>query len=212
MGLSQVFGNHISSQRLWTSLYLKGNRAAPLDEVVLQEENKATCCLYGSKRQNIPFFDSPNFHWFSMAFISCIQSPLTFWSPGLCSLPMQPPPWNQTKSKRKTKPNQKEKKEEEESFLGSCGAAQRVPQFTLWSVHLHLLSGHWHELLVWSEPFSSATLLIMGSHWGFSWISWCCPVSWRSCCFGYVGLAPSHASSVAVGEASPIALALGLGG
>lgn len=51
---------------------------------------------------------------------------------------------HETKQNQKEKQSQtkKKKKEEEESFHESCGAAQRVPQFTLWSVHLHLLSGH----------------------------------------------------------------------
>jgi hypothetical protein len=44
---------------------------------------------------------------------------------------------------------------------------------------------HWSG----SRPLSSATILEI--HWDSSWISCCCPVLWRSCSFGSVGLALS---------------------
>lgn len=37
---------------------------------------------------------------------------------------------------------------------------------------------------------------IIDSRWGSSWLSCCCPVSWRSCCFGSAGSSPSRAPIV----------------
>lgn len=58
-----------------------------------------------------------------------------------------------------------------------------------------------------SRPLASAMPLLMGSHWGS-----CHSVSWRSCCFGFVGLSPAHAPTVDVGVGQFTALILGLGG
>lgn len=69
---------------------------------------------------------------------------------------------------------------------------------------------HWSG----SKPLPSALPLIMGSLWSSSWIS--CPVSWRSCSFGSVGLSLSHTLTVhrrgGYWGCQPIAQVLGLGG
>ena len=49
----------------------------------------------------------------------------------------------------------------------------------LFSPFILFASVHWSG----SRPPASAAPPITDSHWGSSWISCCCPVSWRSCSF-----------------------------
>lgn len=83
--------------------------------------------------------------------------------------------------KENQKPNQT--KTTKEFCHGSCSVAHWATQFTLSSLHLYLqvftTMSHWFG----SSSLVSATPSIMGS----SWISCCCLVSWRSCCFWSVG-------------------------
>ena len=81
--------------------------------------------------------------------------------------------------------------------------------FFLANVHCN---GHWSGL----RPLASATLSILDPHQDSSWISCCCPVSWRSCSFRYVGLGLfMHPVVLGWGRCwvgQLIALDLGLGG
>lgn len=89
-----------------------------------------------------------------------------------CSLPLQSPP-----SKRK-------KKSHCESFSVSQVCPTAYP-----FVHTSLIINvHCSESLV----FPSAIPSVLDSHWDFSRISSCCPVSWGSCFFGIIGSTPSH--------------------
>lgn len=46
------------------------------------------------------------------------------------------------------------------------------------------------------EILASESSLMMGSRWGSSWLSCCCPVSRICCSFASVGLSPSHVPTV----------------
>lgn len=51
---------------------------------------------------------------------------------------------------------------------------------------------HWSS----SRPLASDILSILDPHGNSSWISCCCPVWWRYCSFGFVGLPPSYTPAV----------------
>lgn len=46
-----------------------------------------------------------------------------------------------------------------------------------------------------SESLTSETPSIMNPHWNFSWLSCCCPESWRFCSYDSVWPVPSHTSA-----------------
>lgn len=78
---------------------------------------------------------------------------------------------------------------------------RRVGRILPWELYCGLVSHTvWHFIFTWSHwsdlrPLVSAKPQIMGPHWGSSQIS-CWAMSWRSCCFGYIGLYPSQAPTV----------------
>lgn len=103
-------------------------------------------------------------------------------------LPLYPPPPFQT-------PCQQRKKRSH----GSCSMSQCVPEHTLLFTLLCLQI--FIAMTCWSctKPLASATLLTLEPHWDSSQISWCCPMSWRSCSFGSIGPARQFIDGVHVG-------------
>ena len=71
-----------------------------------------------------------------------------------------------------------------------CSTVYRFAQ-TAWLANVHC-----SESSVRFEPSGFCYTINTASLWDSSWISCCWPVSWRSCSFGSVGLAPSHAPTV----------------
>jgi hypothetical protein len=81
-------------------------------------------------------------------------------------------------------PSKRKKKSHCESFSVSQVCPTAYP-----FVHTSLIINvHCSESLV----FPSAIPSVLDSHWDFSRISSCCPVSWGSCFFGIIGSTPSH--------------------
>ena len=52
------------------------------------------------------------------------------------------------------------------------------------------------------RPLAFGILWIVDTHWDFSWISCCCPESWRSCTSGFSGPVPLHTSTCMYRECS----------
>ena len=75
--------------------------------------------------------------------------------------------------------------------------SQCVPQYIPLSTHLHLQT--FIEVSYWSgsRSLASVTPSILDPHWDSSQLSCCCPLSWRSCSFGTVGLALSWVPTLA---------------
>ena len=64
-------------------------------------------------------------------------------------------------------------------------------------VHISLLAKfHCNDSLVWFEASGSCYTISTGSSWDSSRLSRWCPVSWRPCSFGSVGLTPSYTAAV----------------
>jgi hypothetical protein len=105
--------------------------------------------------------------------------PLISPSPHTCPLPLKPSP-----------------EQRKNSFCGSCGVSQCVPQFTLLSTLLCLQMFIAMTHLSGVRPLASASLSILDPRWDSSRIHCCCPVSWRSCSFEPVGPAPSCTPAV----------------
>ncbi|CAO2580303.1 hypothetical protein LEMLEM_LOCUS1378 [Lemmus lemmus] len=79
-------------------------------------------------------------------------------------------------------------------------------------LNVAIARSHWFV----SRPLVSAPLSLLDPHWDSSWVSCCCPVSWRSCSFGSAGLTPPRAPAGNTREgvwvSQLVALILGLGG
>jgi hypothetical protein len=58
-------------------------------------------------------------------------------------------------------------------------------------LQMFIATSHWSN----SRSLAPATLSILAPHWDSSWISRCCPVSWRSCSFGSSKTAPFKCST-----------------
>ena len=129
-----------------------------------------------------------------MDFISHTQIPIIFLSHRIFPLFLQPS--SQTKSNLKESQNQRKTKiqtDKEESCESSSVSIWNSLLFCLLSL-LQLF--HTMSPCFDSKPLSSAISLIVGSQWDSSWISCCCSVSWRSCCFGSVDSSPAHSLTV----------------
>ena len=75
-----------------------------------------------------------------------------------------------------------------EAVVWQC-ATQSTLLSILLCLQMFIAMSHWSGL----RPLASATLSILDPHQNSSWISCCCPVSWRSCSFGSTGPSPSCA-------------------
>jgi hypothetical protein len=133
-----------------------------------------------------------------------IQLPISIYLPS--TLVTQPP----QKRKEKQKFEKKDKQSIENTLLRKLQCVTLCPQYTLHphclqcvtlrphSLHLPMLvaMSHWSA----SRPLASVTASILDPHQESSWLSCCCPVSWRSCSFGSAGqpsilwgwLSPKH--------------------
>ena len=82
------------------------------------------------------------------------------------------------------------------SYCRWCSVSQCLPQNALLTTPL--CSQMAIAMTSWSgmRPLVSATLSILDPHWDSSWISCCCPVSWRSCSFGFESPATSCTPAV----------------
>lgn len=101
-----------------------------------------------------------------MNFTSCTSIPLISLSFRIYPLPLQSPPTKENKKYNK-------KNNLKKSWCGSCGFCT--------------------ESLVWFQASEFCYTINTRSHQDSSWISCCYHVSWRTCSFGSVELASSHA-------------------
>lgn len=85
--------------------------------------------------------------------------------------------------------------EGKKSWCGSCGVSVWI---TVCPFAQTALLANVHSKSHWcgSRPLASATPSMLDPPHGFSQVSSCCPVSWRSCSFGSTGPAPSFAPAV----------------
>jgi hypothetical protein len=114
-----------------------------------------------------------------MNFTSCTPIPLISLPSSTCPLPLQPPP-----------PPKQEKK----NPWGSCSLCQCVPQYTLILLYLWMFTAmsHWPGLRISDSCYTINT----GSSLGLLLDIFCCPVTWGSCSFRSLGLAPSCTAAV----------------
>jgi hypothetical protein len=113
------------------------------------------------------------FYWVFVKFTSFNPTPLISLSPHTHPLPLYPLPKKKKKSCREIH-----------------SVSQCVPQYTLWitllCLQMFIAINYWLDLDLYLLPHYQ--------YWNLTetyLISCCCPVSWRSCSFGSIGLASS---------------------
>ena len=128
-----------------------------------------------------------------MSFISCIPVPLISLSLLILTLSLQHPQIkNKTKQNKKPTKQEPNKTKHRKHLISEALVCHSVSHSA--PFHPVSLFAHLHCNDCWSVigPLASATLSILDSHQDSFGISCHCPVQWRSCSFGSVGLAALH--------------------